>query len=61
MYEICASTCDFGTYRIDEQRRRGRVCANAQTRPRLQCSHTQGMDVIEYSELKIRPLAQLYN
>ena len=38
---------NFGTFRLSEQRRLRQVCAYAQTRQCLCCSHTQGMDVDE--------------
>ena len=33
--------CEFGTYRICEQQMHRLACANAQSRPRLHCSHTK--------------------
>ena len=43
-------TADFGTFRIFEQRRLGRVCEHAQTRQSLRCSHTQGIGKDEDSD-----------
>ena len=39
------SSSYFGIYRIVEQRKLRRVCANAQTRQSLCCSYTQRLDV----------------
>ena len=44
-----SSTRDFDTYRISEQQMLRRVCAYAQTRLSLRCSHIQSMDVVEGS------------
>ena len=35
---------EFGSFRIDEQRRLGRACAYAHTRQMVLCSHTQTLD-----------------
>ena len=43
------SARDFGTYRISEQRMLRRVCAYAQTRQSLYCSHTHKMNVDDFS------------
>ena len=40
-----ASTLDFGSYRIGEQRRLRRVCTYVQTRLSIRCSDIQSMDV----------------
>ena len=45
-----ASSWDYGTYRIGEQRRLRRDCASAQSRQSLRCSHTQRMEVDEGSD-----------
>ena len=42
-------------YRIDEQQSLGRVCATAQTRYSLHCSHTHYMDVDEDSDQNLDP------
>ena len=44
-----ASARDFGIYITSEHRRHRRVCAYAQTRQSLRCSHTQSMDIDEGS------------
>ena len=38
---IWASVCDFGTYRVSEQRKLRRFCAYAQTRQSLRSLHTK--------------------
>ena len=47
-----ASSWDYGTYIIGDQRRLRRACAYAQSRQSLRCSHTQSMIVDEGSYLK---------
>ena len=47
---IWASTCNFVTYHIIEQRRQWRVWSHAQTRKNLACSHTQHVAVDQNSE-----------
>ena len=41
---------DFASYRNVEQRMLRRAGANAQTRQRIHCSHTQSMDVVRDSD-----------
>ena len=49
---IWASSWDYGTYHIGDQRRLRRVCASAQSRQSLHCSHTWSMEVYEGSDQK---------
>ena len=49
---------EFGTYRIVKQRRFRRVCANAQTRLNLCCSHVKSIDVYK-GRANFRPLGSL--
>ena len=53
---IWASSWDYGTYHIGDQRRLRRACASAQSRQSLCCSHTWRMEVDEGSDQKIRHL-----
>ena len=48
-YKHCnwASSWDYGTYHIGDQRRLRRACASAQSRQSLPCSHTWSMEVVE--------------
>ena len=46
---IWASSWDYGTYHIGDQRRLGQACAFAQSRQSLRCSHTWLMEVDEES------------
>ena len=54
-----ASSWDYGTYHIGDQRRLRRACASAQSRQSLRCSHSWSMEVDEESEKKIRHLVPL--
>ena len=47
-----ASSWDYGTYHIGDQRRFRRACASAKSRQSLRCSHTWSMEVDEGSEQK---------
>ena len=47
-----ASSWDYGTYHIGNQRRLRRACASAQSRQSLRCSHTWSMEVDERSNQK---------
>ena len=49
-YEIWASSRDYGTYHIGDQRRHRRACASAQSRQSLRCSHTWSIEVNEGSD-----------
>ena len=49
---IWASSWDYGTYHIGDQRRLRRACASAQSRLSLRCSHTWSMEVDEGSDQK---------
>ena len=53
-----ASSSDYGTYHIGEQRRHRRACASALPRQSLHCSHIWIMEVDEV-RTKIRHLAPL--
>ena len=47
-----ASSWDYGTYRIGDQRRLRRACACTQSRQSLRCLHTWSMEVDEGSDQK---------
>ena len=47
---IWASSWDYGTYHIGDQRRLRRACTSAQSRKSLRCSHTLSMEVDEGSD-----------
>ena len=47
-----ASSWDYGTYQIGDQRRPRRACASAQSRQSLRCSHTWSMEADEESDQK---------
>ena len=47
-----ASSLDYGTYHIGDQRRLRRACASAQSHQSLRCSHTWSMEVDEGSDQK---------
>ena len=49
---IWASSWDYGTYHIGDQRRLRRACASAQSRQSLCCSHRWSMEVVEGSNQK---------
>ena len=49
---IWASSWDYDTYHIGDQRRFRRACASAQSRQSLRCSHTRSMEVDEGSSQK---------
>ena len=49
---ICASSWDYGTYHIGDQRRLRWACAFVQSRQSLHCSHTCSMEVDEGSDQK---------
>ena len=49
---IWASSWDYGTYYIGDQRRLRRACASAQSRQSLRCSHTWSMEVDKGSNQK---------
>ena len=50
-----ASSSEFGTYRLCEQRRFRRACASAQSRQNLRCSLIQAMSQEEASDRKPDP------
>ena len=52
-----ASTWDYGTYHIGDQRRLRRACISAQSRQSLRCLHTCSMEVDRGCNQKIRHLA----
>ena len=45
-----ASSWDYGSYHIGDQRRLRRACASAQSRQSLRCSHTWTMEIDEGSD-----------
>ena len=49
---IWASSWDYDTYRIGDQRKLRRFCASAQSRQSLRCSHTWSMELDEGSDRK---------
>ena len=49
---IWASSWDYGTYHIGNQRRLKWTCASAQTHQSLHCSHAWSMEVDEGSNQK---------
>ena len=49
---IWASSWDYSTYHIGDQRRLRRACASAQSRQSLRCSYTWSMEVDEGSDQK---------
>ena len=54
-----AGSWDYGTYHKGDQRRLRRVCASAQSRQSLRCSHTRSMVEHDGSDQKIRHLTPL--
>ena len=58
-YTKWASSWDYGTYHIGDQRRLRQACASAQSRQSLCCLHTWSIEVDEGSDKKIRHLAPL--
>ena len=54
-----ASSWDYGTYHIGNQRRLRRACASTQSRQSLHCSHTWSMEVDEGADENIRHVAPL--
>ena len=59
IFNFWASSWDYGTYHIGDQRRLRRACASAHSRLSLRCSHTWTMEVDEGSDQKIWHLAPL--
>ena len=49
---IWASSWDYGTYHIGDQRRLRRTCASAESRQSLRCSHAWRMEIDEGSDQK---------
>ena len=47
-----ASSWDYSTYQIGDQRRLRPACASTQSRQSLRCSHTYSMEVDEESDQK---------
>ena len=47
-----ASSWDYGTYQIGDQRWLRRACASAQFRQSLRCSHTWSVEVDKESDQK---------
>ena len=52
IYNIWASSWDYGSYHIGDQRRLRWACASAQSRQSLHCLHTWSMEVDEGSNKK---------
>ena len=59
IYNIWASSWDYGTYHIGDQRRLRPACASAQSCQSICCLHTWGMKVHGRVQQKIRHLAPL--
>ena len=57
VHSIWASSWDYGTYHIGDQRRLRRACASVQSRQSLRCSHTWSMEVDEGSDKKNQTLS----
>ena len=48
-----ASSWDYGTYHIGDQRRLRRACASAQSRQSIRCLHTWSLEVDEKSNQQV--------